>query len=517
MKRAQLLLSAFLLLISFCIPASAEGYTIVCEPQYNMAESFEQKVTKVSKNSKWALANTNGTPITDFAWDALGDVISEYIPAKNGDRWGYVSSDGKLLVPYSFLSVGNFSDGIAMAQTENGAHVYINTNGDILFTSPFTYSFSVSGGAICGALKGCYGYCDTDGNIIIAPQFDMAYDFHEGYAAVKFGGKWGYITSYGNYHVTPTYDYASDFKNGYAICRIGSSYGIINSAGKRTSSFDFDYLGLPDDSGRFPAKSGTVSGFVDANGKWLIKTEYDYCYGYTDGVARVYKNGLWGYIDENGNELIAPTFVDCGKFLKGVAPYSTDGYLWGYLSLNKITTDKVSSTEVSPVNPATDVPKTTPPSDNISDQTEDEQSSVTIQNPASSDSLRPLDVKGENCISMKIGSNIALCGSSERKLSVAPVLLDGTTMIPVRDMIELLGGGLAWNATAQRITLSYNYKIIYMTVGSKIAFSEGSPIDLPHAPVLSNGTTLVPLRTIIDEFKCTLEWINDEQNIYIYY
>ena len=117
---------------------------------------------------------------------------------------------------------------------------------------------------------------------------------------------------------------------------------------------------------------------------------------------------------------------------------------------------------------------------------------------------------------MKIGSKIALKGIDERTLSAPPVLIDGTTMIPVRDVVELLGGSIAWNAENQRINISLNYITISMTVGSKIGYVAGIPTPMQQAPVLLNGSTLVPLRSVVDGLNCELKWIDTLQNIYIY-
>lgn len=508
-KLTAALLTAYLIL-TMCPMTHATGYTVVTEPQYNMAEPFTLKVTKVSKNTKWALADASGAAITAYKWDAMGDVTSEYIPAKSGGLWGVISSSGNVLIPYNYLFVGNFNNGIALAQTKEGKYVYINIYGKTLFESPFTYSFSPSGGAICGMIEDAYGYCDTEGTIIIRPQFEMAFDFHEGYAGVQFGGKWGFITSYGQYSVKPTYDFVSDYRNGHAICRLNGKYGLINTSGAKTAPFTFDYIGTPDDSGLYPAKSGSTSGYINANGVWQIKTDYDYCYRFTDSVARVYKDGLWGFIDAKGNELIAPTFFDLGEYRNGRAPFSLDGSLWGYLSLTStVATPKSMVTPTPPASTDTGS-KTETPAPSQEPQT------PAIVNPAG-DGTSPLPAKGARCISMKIGSGIAYKGSTEVALATAPALINGTTMIPVRDIVELLGGTIAWNAQNQRINISCNFISVSMTIDSKICYIGGTPSYLTAAPVLSNGSTLVPLRSVSTALKCEVEWVDSAQNIYIYY
>jgi len=496
MKKTWIIFFALLFVCYVCPIAQAAGYTVITEPQYNMAEAYFGSVAKVSKDLKWTLVDSRGKPVTSGQWDSLGNTASDRIPAEKEGKWGYIDQSGKTVIPYQFSAAGSFQDEIAQVFTSDDQQAYIDKNGKILFFSPFVYSFAASGGAVCGVLNDLYGFCDTEGNMIIAPQFEMAHDFHEGYAAVRSGGKWGYITSDGNYSIKPAYDYCGDFKNGYAICRLAGKYGIINTAGKRVSSFTFDYIGMPDDQGRYPAKYGDISGYITFDGTWLLKTKYAFCYAFTDGVARVYQDEKWGYIDEKGNEIVPPTFADCGEYRNGLAPFSLDGALWGYLALDTTVSETI------PVVPTP--PQASAPSNEIIDLD-------------TTDQILPLAPDGERCISMKIGSKIALMGDKAYALSAAPALLDGTTMIPVRDVVELLGGTVTWNAENQRINMTRKFRTITMTINSRIGFVDGTPTSLVHAPVLLDGSTVVPLRSVTDSWDFSLKWLNTEQNIYIYY
>ena len=140
MKKLAALLLAVALLVTLCPLTHAAGYTVTVSPQYNMAESYDCSITKVSKNTKWALADTTGNPITSFQWEAMGDIASEYIPAKSGGKWGYISQSGKVLIPYRYLFAGAFKNGVAVVQTVDQRYVYIDIYGNTLFQSPFASS-----------------------------------------------------------------------------------------------------------------------------------------------------------------------------------------------------------------------------------------------------------------------------------------------------------------------------------------------------------------------------------------
>lgn len=497
-KIISFLLIAVLCLSSMCSVCAEQGYSVLREPIYNMADSFYSNITKISKSSSWAICDTNGYPLTGYNWEAMGEITDEFIPARKGGLWGYINAEGTVLIPYQFQKADGFSEGIARVLTAEGNYAYINTSGNILFYPPFDYSFTSSDGAICGAKDGLYGYCDTAGSIIIHPQFDMGFDFHEGLAAVKFGGKWGYISTGGGYEVKPTFTHASDFKNGYAVCALSSGYGIIDKKGTKTSAFTFDYIGECDDFGRFPAKSGAKCGYINSQGEWLMQLDYDYCYTFTDGVARVYKDGLWGYINEQGEELVAPSFADCGEYRNNRAFYSIDGMSYGFLTLDFPPEVKEEPKEEKPTQIKEDVQEETP-----ADLSQYEN--------------LPAPVFENKCISMKIGSMYARKSADVKELSHAPVLFDGVTMVPLRDVVEYIGGEVTWDEKTQRIQASCNRNRISITVDSKICYINGVSSSLSSPPRLIDGVTMIPARSVVVALGCDLEWVAEKQNIFIRY
>ena len=511
-KVFSLILTAIFCILPIQNIAAQENYTVIREPVYNMADSFYSNVTKVSSGSMWGLCDTNGYPLTDYSWEAMGEICDELIPAKRNGLWGYISYEGKEKIPYSFQKAENFSGDIARVLTEDGRYAYINRAGEVVLYSPFEYSFAPSENLICGVLGGRYGYCDTTGNIVIDAQFDMGFDFHGGLAAVMFGGKWGYITTKGAYLVSPMYEYASDFHNGFAVCKKPSGYGIIDSSGISVSPFTFDYIGDCDEKGRFPAKSGDVSGYINSRGEWQIQLDYDFCYAFTDGVARVFSDNLWGYINEQGDELISPRFADCGEYRNGRAFYSTDGIMYGFLTLDTENYKPQTPDVIEPSNPAQDENKedTVPITDETVGTYEEIIDIADVEN-------IPTFPGEDRCISMRIGSPYALKSTLAKKMVAAPALVDGVTMVPLRDLVEFMGGTLAWNSETQRININFKFNKIALTIGSKISYVNGMASYVNNAPQLIDGVTMIPVRSVVTSLGCKVEWIPETQNIYIRY
>ena len=75
-----------------------------------------------------------------------------------------------------------------------------------------------------------------------------------------------------------------------------------------------------------PSRYGGKYGYVDHNGKTVIKHQYDYAENFqSDGVACVTVNGKQGIIDMNGNMLAAPQYSKIYTFNEGLALAYRDG------------------------------------------------------------------------------------------------------------------------------------------------------------------------------------------------
>ncbi|AZN39579.1 copper amine oxidase N-terminal domain-containing protein [Paenibacillus albus] len=87
-----------------------------------------------------------------------------------------------------------------------------------------------------------------------------------------------------------------------------------------------------------------------------------------------------------------------------------------------------------------------------------------------------------------------------------PLILNGTTLVPLRGIFEQLGATVKWNAIDHSIKASKSGKTIKIIVGSKQAIVGNDPITLSNAPLILNGTTFVPLRFISESLGAIVVW-----------
>lgn len=108
-------------------------------------------------------------------------------------------------------------------------------------------------------------------------------------------------------------------------------------------------------------------------------------------------------------------------------------------------------------------------------------------------------------------------GSEQKTLTldVAPVNPAGSTLIPVRGVLEQLGATVLWNGDARLATFQFDGKEIVLSPDSAEAKVNGSPVTLIQKPVIINGRLLIPLRSVSEQLGFGVEWIQETQQIII--
>lgn len=93
-----------------------------------------------------------------------------------------------------------------------------------------------------------------------------------------------------------------------------------------------------------------------------------------------------------------------------------------------------------------------------------------------------------------------------------PVMLNGRTLLPIRALIAELGGTLQVNGE-QKIIIKLNDKDITLWINNTVAEVNGSKTKLDVAPKLINGRTMLPIRFIGENLGLNLEWDSKSQLI----
>lgn len=99
------------------------------------------------------------------------------------------------------------------------------------------------------------------------------------------------------------------------------------------------------------------------------------------------------------------------------------------------------------------------------------------------------------------------------ELDQSPVLKDNYTLIPIRFIVDALGGDVRWDQDTKKITVIKGDDLLEMWLGSTEMVKNGQWITSPMAPAVLQERTMVPLRFIAETLGWEVGWDQETKEI----
>ena len=162
-----------------------DNYVIQNFDNYVIEPSDNTYIVGVRKECKYIVYDLNGNLLDTYdGWS--GNAI---FGVKKGGKWGYIDGYGKVIVPFEYEEVNNFSEGLASVR-KDGKWGYINPKNEVVIPIEFTNkevgSFK-NGGAEYYTDRGA-GLINLKGEIIAEPKYDSIEYVNGNIAIVSFNG-----------------------------------------------------------------------------------------------------------------------------------------------------------------------------------------------------------------------------------------------------------------------------------------------------------------------------------------
>lgn len=291
--------------------------------------SFHEGLAFVRQGDNCYFINKEGKKAFDFKYDAANHFSEGLAIVWKDGKTGYIDTKGNEVIALSDkYAYYDFSEGLA-AVGKDGKYGFIDKSGNLVI--PINYDdigemdsepyFHEGLSAVCKNEK--YGYIDKSGKEVIPFKYTYAHDFSEGLAVVKQNDKWGFIDKNGSVVIPCVFDEPAVFSEGYAAVSKDGKYYIIDKNGKEVFSLSAYTTGYGDaifHEGFAPVfrKIGDshVCGFVDTSGKEVIPCVYTNWPSFSEGLAVVEKDGVYGFVDKKGNSTFDIENEDIRKALQ---------------------------------------------------------------------------------------------------------------------------------------------------------------------------------------------------------
>ncbi len=280
---------------------------ILIDPQFNQAVFFEGEHAVVKKAGKFFLINTKGE-ILSPGYRLLFFYENEkcYTAFDEQYKETRYSFKGKVLGNIKYTKAG-FFDGDKYAIVEvYGNKGLVDTGWKEILPCEYTTMEKLPNEMLqfSKPLNGqyAYGFRNMKTGFMVPIKYQKVYPFNEGLSLAKLGNKWGFIDSLGTEKIPFKYD------------------KVVPEEEKKAKNYneenyiDYRYDGFSE--GLAVLHRDTLYGFIDKTGKEIIPFIYQYAYGFKNGLAWVKKNGKWGMVNKNGIESM-PCEYDMAPTIKG--------------------------------------------------------------------------------------------------------------------------------------------------------------------------------------------------------
>lgn len=98
-----------------------------------------------------------------------------------------------------------------------------------------------------------------------------------------------------------------------------------------------------------------------------------------------------------------------------------------------------------------------------------------------------------------------------------PTIIANRTMVPIRAIVEAMGGQVEWDGSVKKITLKARGNTVEMWLGKTDIKINGVSSQMDVAPTIKNERTYVPVRFAAENLNCKVDWINSTKEAVIVY
>ena len=144
---------------------------------------------------------------------------------------------------------------------------------------------------------------------------------------------------------------------------------------------------------------------------------------------------------------------------------------------------------------------------------------VMAKDAAGNTSKKTINVKyvKTTIVTLQVGNQNSLINGKKATLDSPPVIKNNRTLVPLRFISEAFGAALNWDPIFQIIDIKLDNNSVRLQIGRKFAAVNGKKVMLDVAPVIIKGRTMVPIRFVSESLDAQVVWDAATKTITIVY
>lgn len=120
-------------------------------------------------------------------------------------------------------------------------------------------------------------------------------------------------------------------------------------------------------------------------------------------------------------------------------------------------------------------------------------------------------------IELKVGDPYMYVNGVKKKIDpekgASPKIVGGRTLLPIRAVIEEMGGKIEWNDQDKKVTIRVQDRTMEIWIGKRTAYNNMWYVEFDVVPQIIDGRTMLPLRIISEQLGCDVQWEESTKKI----
>jgi len=104
-----------------------------------------------------------------------------------------------------------------------------------------------------------------------------------------------------------------------------------------------------------------------------------------------------------------------------------------------------------------------------------------------------------------MGIGVVIDGQPQH-FAALPMMMSGRVMVPMREILEVLGGKVMWNGSDRTVTARRDDREVVLGVGKPEGMMNGKRMMLDAAPRMYHNRVFVPLRFVSEAMGAKVRW-----------
>ena len=96
-----------------------------------------------------------------------------------------------------------------------------------------------------------------------------------------------------------------------------------------------------------------------------------------------------------------------------------------------------------------------------------------------------------------------------------PIILEGTTLVPIRAVFEKAGALVDWDGDTRTATLTKDDYKVTITVGDSVLYKNGESVPLSVSAIVYNDRILIPVRAIGEAMDFDINWDGFHSTVFV--